>query len=126
MGVVAGKAKRGHFLGLAMLEFSRDLLIAATCFQSEYLERPNAELRGAALGISEARRKCRRPLERPVRLMVDAELAELPWPDFHLTTVPVGSGLKMHELVELLVELAEALVKRRHLCSALCDKLCLF
>jgi hypothetical protein len=42
MGVIAGKAKRGHFLGLAMLEFSRDLLIAATCFQSEYLERPNA------------------------------------------------------------------------------------
>jgi hypothetical protein len=41
MGVIAGKAKRGHFLGLAMLEFSRDLLIAATCFQSEYLERPN-------------------------------------------------------------------------------------
>jgi hypothetical protein len=29
-----------------MLEFSRDLLIAATCFQSEYLERPNAELTG--------------------------------------------------------------------------------
>jgi hypothetical protein len=40
--VIAGKAKRGNFLGLAMLEFSRDLLIAATCFQSEYLERPNA------------------------------------------------------------------------------------
>jgi hypothetical protein len=27
-----------------MLEFSRDLLIAATCFQSEYLERPNAKV----------------------------------------------------------------------------------
>jgi hypothetical protein len=46
MGVIAGKAKRGHFLGLAMLEFSRDLLIAATCFQSEYLERPNAKVEG--------------------------------------------------------------------------------
>jgi hypothetical protein len=34
MGVIAGKAKRGHFLGLAMLEFSRDSLIAATIFQS--------------------------------------------------------------------------------------------
>jgi hypothetical protein len=44
MGVIAGKAKRGHFLGLAMLEFPRDLLIAATCFQSEYLERPNAQV----------------------------------------------------------------------------------
>jgi hypothetical protein len=44
MGVIAGKAKRGNFLGLAMLEFSRDLLIAATCFQSEYLERPNAQV----------------------------------------------------------------------------------
>jgi hypothetical protein len=44
--VIAGKAKRGHFLGLAMLEFSRDLLIAATCFQSEYLERPNAKVEG--------------------------------------------------------------------------------
>jgi hypothetical protein len=54
MGVIAGKAKRGHFLGLAMLEFSRDLLIAATCFQSEYLERPNAQVNrqkcGAFLG----------------------------------------------------------------------------
>jgi hypothetical protein len=43
MGVIAGGAMRGHFLGLAMLELSRDLLIAATCFQSEYLERPNAQ-----------------------------------------------------------------------------------
>ena len=42
MGVIAGKAKRGHFLGLAMLEFSRDLLIAENCFQSGFLERPNA------------------------------------------------------------------------------------
>jgi hypothetical protein len=42
MGVIAGGAMRGHFLGLAMLELSRDLLIAATYFQSEYLERPNA------------------------------------------------------------------------------------
>jgi len=41
MGVIAGEAKRGHFFDLAMLEYSRDLLIAATCFQSEYLERPN-------------------------------------------------------------------------------------
>jgi len=40
-----------------MLEFSRDLLIAATCFQSEYLERPNAELSGATLGVSEATRE---------------------------------------------------------------------
>jgi hypothetical protein len=46
MGVIAGKAKRGHFLGLVRLEFSRDLLIAATCFQSEYLERPNAGVKG--------------------------------------------------------------------------------
>jgi hypothetical protein len=44
MGVIAGKAKLGNFLGLAMIEFSRDLLIAATCFQSEYLERPNAQV----------------------------------------------------------------------------------
>jgi hypothetical protein len=44
MGVIAGATKRGHFLGLALLEFSRDLLIAATCFQSEYLERPNARV----------------------------------------------------------------------------------
>jgi hypothetical protein len=42
MGVIAGKAKRGHFLGRAMLEFSRDLLIAENCFQSGFLERPNA------------------------------------------------------------------------------------
>jgi hypothetical protein len=42
--VIAGKAKCGHFLVLATLEFSRDLLIAATCFQSEYLERPNARV----------------------------------------------------------------------------------
>jgi hypothetical protein len=46
MGVIAGATKRGHFLGLAMLEFSRDFLIAATCFQSEYLERPNAGVKG--------------------------------------------------------------------------------
>jgi hypothetical protein len=46
MGVIAGKAKCGHFLVLATLEFSRDLLIAATCFQSEYLERPNAKVKG--------------------------------------------------------------------------------
>jgi len=44
MGVIAGGAMRGHFLGLAMLELSRDLLIAATYFQSEYLERPNAQV----------------------------------------------------------------------------------
>jgi hypothetical protein len=42
MGVIAGKAWRGHFLGRAMLEFSRDLLIAESCFQSGFLERPNA------------------------------------------------------------------------------------
>lgn len=42
MGVFVGEAKRCQFLDLAMLEFSRDLLIAETCFQSEYLERPNA------------------------------------------------------------------------------------
>jgi hypothetical protein len=44
MGVIAGKAWRGHFLGRAMLEFSRDLLIAESCFQSEFLERPNAKV----------------------------------------------------------------------------------
>jgi hypothetical protein len=46
MGVIAGKAKRSHFLGLAMLEFSRDFLIAATSCQSEYLKRPNARVKG--------------------------------------------------------------------------------
>jgi hypothetical protein len=44
MGVIAGKAWRGHFLGRAMLEFSRDLLIAECCFQSGFLERPNAQV----------------------------------------------------------------------------------
>jgi hypothetical protein len=65
MGVIAGKAKRGHFLGLAMLEFPRDLLIAATCFQSEYLERPNAKLTGAgarsAEGTNTGHGQCWRP-----------------------------------------------------------------
>jgi hypothetical protein len=46
MGVIAGKAKRGHLLGLAMLEFSRDLLIVENCFQSDFLERPNAGVKG--------------------------------------------------------------------------------
>jgi hypothetical protein len=46
MGVIAGKAWRGHFLGRAMLEFSRDLLIAESCFQSGFLERPNAGVKG--------------------------------------------------------------------------------
>jgi len=46
MGVIAGKAWRGHFLGRAMLEFSRDLLIAESCFQSGFLERPNAKVEG--------------------------------------------------------------------------------
>jgi hypothetical protein len=44
MGVIGGKAKRGHFLGRAMLEFSRDFLIAETSCQSEYLERPKEGL----------------------------------------------------------------------------------
>jgi hypothetical protein len=44
MGVIAGGAMRSQFLGLALLEFSRDLLIAKTCFQSEFLERPNAQV----------------------------------------------------------------------------------
>jgi hypothetical protein len=57
MGVIAGKAWWGHFLGRAMLEFSRDLLIAESCFQSGFLERPNAELSGATLGVSEATRE---------------------------------------------------------------------
>jgi hypothetical protein len=46
MGVIAGGAMRSQFLGLALLEFSRDLLIAKTCFQSEFLERPNAKVKG--------------------------------------------------------------------------------
>jgi hypothetical protein len=46
MGVIAGKAWWGHFLGRAMLEFSRDLLIAESCFQSGFLERPNAGVKG--------------------------------------------------------------------------------
>jgi hypothetical protein len=29
-----------------MLEFSRDLLIAESCFQSGFLERPNAKVKG--------------------------------------------------------------------------------
>jgi len=44
MGVIAGKAWWGHFLGRAMLEFSRDLLIAESCFQSGFLERPNVRV----------------------------------------------------------------------------------
>ncbi len=41
MGVSAGEAMRAKFLGLALLEFSRDLLIAEKWFQSGFLERPN-------------------------------------------------------------------------------------
>jgi hypothetical protein len=34
MGVTAGEARQDHLFGLAVLGFSRDLLIAATIFQS--------------------------------------------------------------------------------------------
>jgi hypothetical protein len=42
MGVIAGKTRQSQFLGLALLGFSRDLLIAENSFQSGFLERPNA------------------------------------------------------------------------------------
>jgi hypothetical protein len=42
MGVIAGKTRQSQFLGHALLGFSRDLLIAENCFQSGFLERPNA------------------------------------------------------------------------------------
>jgi hypothetical protein len=57
-GVIAGKAKRGHFLGRAMLEFSRDLLIAEDCFQSGFLERPNAKVKGRRARIFRSDGKC--------------------------------------------------------------------
>jgi hypothetical protein len=44
MGVIAGESMRCQFFGLALLEFSRDLRIAENCFQSGFLERPNARV----------------------------------------------------------------------------------
>jgi hypothetical protein len=55
MGVIAGKTRQSQFLGLALLGFSRDLLIAENSFQSGFLERPNAQVQGRALGTAEAR-----------------------------------------------------------------------
>jgi hypothetical protein len=64
-----------------MLEFSRDLLIAATCFQSEYLERPNAKVNGRPLGRAQAMPCVGVPVERQVRPWREVALDENNQPD---------------------------------------------
>jgi hypothetical protein len=46
MGVIAGKARLGELLGFALLEVSRDSLVATISFQSGFLKRPNARVKG--------------------------------------------------------------------------------